>query len=231
MNVCSSLNKLKKLYPIKGCVHIGVGGPHSLQLYEQLDVENVVFIDANQQRLNSLSPKFAQRPGWVRLCKVIGAQVSERTYYETNSANENGLISAEDLRPLWKNLQVRRQSARDVIDLTSCLIEHQEEINLDNPNFLNIDCFPALDVLTGADELLGKMDLVVTRVVTDEDLASKINGVSAKKIDVFLREKGFIKFATEVERHPAVSKVVYARGLKELKKRKMPCWFSSNGKG
>jgi len=136
MSIYEKLQSLQPLYPIKGVIHIGVGGPNSIRFYDQFNVTSAVFIDANKQRSESLSNKILDRPNWFSLCEVIGAKDVEQTYYEANNANESGLSPPDNLRNLWKNLQTKSQSPRRVIDLKTCLKKYEQQINIKSANLL-----------------------------------------------------------------------------------------------
>lgn len=213
MTFIEVLTKLQPIYRVKGVVHIGVGGPHSLQLYEWLNIKNAVFIDANQQRLNSLNKKLLEKPHWFSFCEVIGYKDTVQDFYLANNTNQSSLIPPEELHFLWKNLRTKSKTSRQVSNLKTCLKKYEQKLFIDDLNLLNIDCFPTLEILKGATELLQKFDIVIIRAVKNEALSAKLEAISHKSIDEYLTEKGFINFEEVAENHPVIMKTVYVKDL------------------
>lgn len=221
--VQTTLELLNPILPIRGVIHIGVGGPHNLKFYQALNVKHAILIEANHYRSQRLSEEASQKSGWLNLCELIGEKDGTEIYYETNNANEDGLIAPEKLQPLWQNLKTREQKKRQVLSLKSCLEKHGENINPDNFNLLNITCFPALAILKGAEELVEKMDVIIARALIDEKGETNVSTemeetkerqILVNQMDVYLREKGLVKLTLESERHPAIAHHLYVRDYK-----------------
>ena len=216
--IYKTLDMLRGLYPISGVIQIGFSGAYSLKIYEDLDVTNAVFIDANHHRVESIASTFNEELDWRAYCHVIGENDGFSDFYIANNVNESGIVSPTDLKPIWPNLKISEHLQRRSFSLQSFFYEHEEHLFGADFNFLSIQCFPALSLLRGAGQLLETLDIIDVRVLLDQAVDVELSDLYFSEINAYLTDKGFVHLCTEVETNQAIGNALFVRDFQSAAK-------------
>lgn len=210
----SSLDFLKKIYPIYGVLNIGAGTGRSIDIYKKLGAPIAAFIEADKKRFKKLSNNIDDVPGWMAYQKIISSDDQNAIFYLANNLNESGLISPKSLNPLWPNLQILEQEDQPTESIKTFLENNKETLKSSQINWLHIECFPSLSILHGAAEYLDQFDVVITRVILNETLMVDQQQLGSCALDAFMTSYDFIRLSHEKERHSAIGQVLYVRNMK-----------------
>jgi hypothetical protein len=132
----------------------------------------------------------------------------EATFHVASNPRESGLIPAEALRPLWRNLQEKARRPMSGIRLDALLsAESSPRIN-----WLVIDCLPAAALLRGALQLLDQCDVVLARVaLLAEKLPALIPESGLNDLRDLLSEHDFKSISQDEERMPLLAAALFVR--------------------
>lgn len=172
MNIEETLKFLEPLYPITGAIHVGVGGPHNLNVYKTLGVEKLLLIEANQTRCEIIKKHIPEDKDWKVVNQVVADIEGEAQYYELNNKNESGLIPPEKLKPIWPNIKLVEERTETVTTLDSLVCKYTEGEVREKYNLLVIDCLSSLSILNNAKENLENIDVLIVRVMSNKNFQS-----------------------------------------------------------
>lgn len=193
MNIEETLKFLEPLYPITGAIHVGVGGPHNLNVYKTLGVEKLLLIEANETRCEIIKKHIPEDKDWKVVNQVVADIEGEAQYYELNNKNESGLIPPEKLKPIWPNIKLVEERTETVTTLDNLVRKYTEEEVRENYNLLVIDCLSSLSILIGAEKLLTRIDVIIYREITQE-LSNEVSGnLIMEQLYEKLAVKGFLE--------------------------------------
>jgi chromosome segregation ATPase len=210
-NLRGWLDHLMQLTPVTGLVEVGAGDGGSAVLFDNQRVPRYVMLEADKRLWQHLEILSKRRPHWSAHHALLAGSDGEQTFYEASNPDESGLVPADQLTTLWKNLSTVSTDLRVATTLERFL----ESVGTDSAaiNWLILDCIPAVPLLMGAGDRLLQLEVVIARVVTQEGVVP-VSGASKSELDAFLGEKGYRCIAIEEELHPALSIVIYARDWK-----------------
>lgn len=201
MNIEETLKFLEPLYPITGAIHVGLGGPHNLNVYKTLDVEKLLLIEANKNRCEIIKKHIPEDKHWKIINQVVADIEGEAQYYELNNKNESGLVPPEKLKPIWPNIKLVEERTERVTTLNALAEEHLSENIFEEFNLLVIDCFSSLSILEGAKNLLSGIDLLILRGLADDFQEVEFCSQDKKTIDEIINENSFVEFFNKNETH------------------------------
>jgi len=207
----TSLDALRRIIPPRSVVHVGAGnGFSAARLWGGAAVEHLWLIDANPDERDQLSAATSEVGGWDAACVLLADQDREDgVYYVTSNPSANGRVSAEDLRAIWPNLRSIRTHRTPERRLDG-ILDARNASALPAPNWIYVDCFPAIPILKGAGRYLEDVDVVWARVVLDERL-SPPDGSSLRELVALLSPKGFRQIEVTEGLHPAIGEVLFVR--------------------
>jgi hypothetical protein len=206
------LELLRGLAPIEGLVHIGAGNGHCAEQYAEWDLPLAVLVEADEDHREKLSAAVRLRPGWRTYIAMVGEANGERDFYVASNPSESGLLSPERLNVLWRNLRTIENRHVQTFRLDDLIGTQDGDAT---PNWLVVDCFPALPVLQGAGRLLARADVVLARVILDEAVVSN-SGATKIEIDGLLLGLGYRCVTMEEDRQPATGWALYMRDWRRL---------------
>lgn len=202
----SHLDCLSRIYPVTGAIVVGAGtgeGPW-IDLLQQADAK-VLIVEADQAKTLRLEKVFADQPHWVVQQQVVSGEEGEGLFYTMTYGAESGLLPPRQLKGLWPHIQLKQESSCQTVTLDG-LCRKSEIV----PNWLILDCLPALSILKGFEEAIAKTDVLIARAVIFDNFCQIVQA-SQKQIDDFLKKRGFNFYGSEAERNPALCHVVYVR--------------------
>gem|GEM_PF-2683184 len=212
----NQLDLLRAIYPVKGFLHVGAGAGVMLGHYREWDIPSLVLVDADPDRIASLSETVEGIDGWLARHAVLANNNGEVVFHRASNPNESGLIEPEKLIPLWQNLKTVEELKLGATTIKDLFANQVEQNAAATVNWVNIDCLPSLSILQGAGELVESWDVVQVRTVLDESLLPGLEAMGKRVLDEFMAKRGFEYAAHEPERHPAIGRVLYVRNWKKL---------------
>lgn len=209
-------DQLRILFPVSGLIHVGAGSNCRNFPYFDWNIESTFIFEANERSFLRLANDLKSRPSWRVFNLLIGGLDGDSCYHVASNPNESGIIPPEDLQKLWRNLKTLETRYIKTTSLSTFRFSAEVSKTCNkSPNWIFIECLPALPILQGSDSLLDEVDIVVVRVLVDGVFPSSY-GVSCLEISGFLSSRRFRCVATEHELHPSVSTNVYVRDWKNL---------------
>ncbi len=208
----SRLAVLRKLFPVKALMRVGVGRASCLARYGEWEVERLFLVDVHEERLRRVMAEAEPAPGWEARVALLAAETGEVSCHVASNPLEGGLVAPEELAFLWPNLRAIETRSMEATTIDQLAREFGIDGELD---WLCVDCFPAMELLRGARDVLSRLDVLEARVVraraVPDDLADLLG---EERLDDFMRGQGFARVGEVRERHPAVIRALYARDWK-----------------
>ena len=206
--VASWISHLRILSPPEGLAHVGAGDGSNLPDYAQWGVDDVVLVEAGEASAKRLADLVRPHANWQVLHRLVSESDGEFAFHLASNPRESGLVPADELRAVWRNLQSLGHSLMPATCIDTMLSPEAAP----RINWLVVDCLPAARLLRGAVRLLERCDVVVTRVLlhpSNFDGAASESSLNA--VSQLLSEHGFLLLATQEERMPSLGRAVYAR--------------------
>lgn len=201
------LDCLSSIYPPTGVMVIGAGNGSSIWvqwLYKKC-VNPVILVEGNQKQFQLLKHNIPLNKEWVFLNKIVIFGSEPHIFHYVDNSRENGLLSPEQLHSLWPNIKcIGEEAIYNGITLNS--LQKSENLPL---NWLFIDCLPAPEILEHAGDMLHRIEVVVSRVVIQDEPFS----ASLKNLDKVLNEVGMRRVHLFQERHPSIGYAIYTRNV------------------
>ena len=94
---------------ISNVVHIGAGYCTESDLYQQLGINSVVFVEPDIQLYESASQKFLRTPHVNVLRKAIAGKSEERVYFQLNNKRFSSLHEPNRITEFYPNLIVNEE--------------------------------------------------------------------------------------------------------------------------
>ena len=208
--VISSLQHLEclsRIFPVKGAVVVGAGLGEGawFEVLEQVD-NNILLVEPDAGCVQHLKSVFADRSQWLIQQQVVAAGVEERAFHAMSLSSENSLLPPEQLKGIWPHIQSKQESICQTVALDELCRESSIV-----PNWLVLDCLPALPMLHGSERVLAETDVLIVRAVVSDSFCQTAQA-SQKQIDDFIQKRGFNLYGLEAEQNPTLVHVVYVRG-------------------
>lgn len=195
---------LSKILPPKSALALGAVMPQQLQRISELGAASITLVHPDEGFLQQVidAPK-TQDLDVQSSQQAISPMGGDVTVFKNSIDRETGLVSAETLKPLWKNLEQTSQTKVSSIALLDFI-----HAAITSFNWLIVDRLDGLEVLKAAADCLTELHVIYLRTwneTTTSDLST-----SEAAID-FLSANGFVLMARSPERHPALETLLFAR--------------------
>lgn len=174
------------------------------------DVPAAYFIEADEAQFQRTQSRLNERGAWHACQALLWREAGEIEFYEASNPAENSVLSPDVLNAIWPNLKTRHQMRRHAITLDAVLNGGGRSAP---PNWLVVDCLPAMPIIEGARTWLNSFEVVIARVVLDDNIVPT-TGATQVELDDFLCGRGFRRIFVNEERHPKVGSAVYIRDAK-----------------
>jgi hypothetical protein len=171
-------------------------------------------VEADINRLSQLTEQFSEQKNWSFSNALISDKCETLPYFKASYHVESGLLNPEKLNKVWPNIKVQDKNQREA----TTLHELVHKLKLIVPNWLIIDCLPALTILEGALETLQDYDVIVVRTLNAEIEKNINDKAGARPIEAFLASKGYRCLATQIENNLNIGHSLFIKDkIKELK--------------
>ena len=193
INLRSLCNKYKFLP--KGIIHVGAHKAEELGIYDELGIENVVWVEANPkifEVLNSNISKFKKQKAFNFL--VSDVDNKDYVFYVTNNGESSSILELDKHKIHHPHIHVTEKMNLKSKKLDTIIKENNIDIN--GFNFLNLDVQGAeLLVLKGFESGLNNIKFVYTEVNTGEVYK---NCAKIEELDYFLKTYMFERVETKM---------------------------------
>jgi FkbM family methyltransferase len=193
INLRSLCNKYKFLP--KGVVHIGAHKGEEIEIYDELGIEDVVWIEANPKIFEILKGnilKFKKQKAFNFLISDVDNK--EYVFYITNNGESSSILELDKHKTHHPHIHVT-----ETINLNSKKIDtiiEENCLDMNQYNFLNLDIQGAeLMALKGFIENLKYIDYIYTEVNSGEVYK---NCAKIEELDSFLKEYSFERVETSM---------------------------------
>jgi hypothetical protein len=220
------LQALRQIAAPQGLLHVGAGrvDPAATNplhaVYAQAPV--VVAIEADEARAAELKAAFAAHPHVRVQHALVAPQAGRRKMLRASLDEESGLCPPEQLRGVWPRLQQLHDEDVDAMGIADSWqvatpAAGRPNVDAAQPNWLFVDCLPAMELLQAAPDLLAGADVVVARAVDAARLADKAampDELGLARLQKLLGQHGLQLLGVEEENHPALVLAVFVRNMR-----------------
>ncbi len=219
LSLTSSLAIFAEMFPVNGLFHIGAGATGSTALYEAIGAQNLFLIEARPDLVDMLSLRFENLPNAHVRQAVLAKEGGEMSFHVASLGVESSTLPVCAMSPFWKNIATVEEF--DVTATTlSAFVQNAQDIRkaTSRANWLLVDCFPSLDILQGAEDLLhDEIEVVVVRTIAHEAVNGNLKLMQSDEQGVheYLGGAGFRRVSEFSERHPHIKLLVFARDYKQ----------------
>jgi YD repeat-containing protein len=207
-SLLQSIDQLRRFDSITGIVHVGSGfGTGAMHQWRTWDVPRALLIEADAERSAWIDTALADNPGWRCVSDVISAADGEVEFFVASNPAESGLLEPESLRAVWPNLHTvekRKVAARRLDSVFGDLPVAW------SPDWLLIDCLPALPILRGAEKAIDHVSVVWLRAILG-DASEPARGATLAEIESHLAVLAFRLAAVAEGTHPAIGEALFVR--------------------
>jgi len=178
----------------RGIIHVGAHKAEESSVYDDLGIENVVWIEGNPDLANQLKENFNKKHNVVLNYLISDVDDKEFDFKITNNGESSSILELGTHKEKHPQIYVTETKVLKSKTLASVIAENN--IDMSNYNFLNLDIQGAeLLALKGLGDKINNVDYIYTEVNTNylyKDCAL-IND-----IDEYLSKFGFYRAETSI---------------------------------
>lgn len=205
-NVADAEALLSKVLPPQYILVLGAIMPQRLKELGSLSNARLTVVHADQVYVKQLSDAPALQNVEIKTENTAISPDGGKVAFYTNSLErESGFVSADALKPIWKNLEVVSKKDCPSVSLGGFLENQNTTFN-----WLISDRLDSLSVFEGSPESLQNLDVVVIRSCEGETEGLLKSSAQACE---FMSKHGFQLIGRSPERHPALETLLFARDL------------------
>ncbi|MDO9024553.1 hypothetical protein, partial [Zwartia sp.] len=208
------LNALAVLQPPARIVHVGMSAtPDEAAVWLHWPLSKALIIGAepvavDQLKATAVSPEVIEAQS-----QVIADTEGLVEFYEASNPSESGLVDPNFLRMVWSSLTLSKRSQREAttLDHAAAAFISTPVHPVSEPQWLVVDCLPAIRILSGGQHLLESTSLVCVRVIAEAGFRGEPSGADLVSVDQWLAEHGFKRAAYIHALNPKIGHAVYGR--------------------
>ncbi|QBC43669.1 hypothetical protein [Iodobacter fluviatilis] len=208
----SYLHHFRHQMPPKNIIVVGAGAGSWANLLSEWEVGDAHFVEADKNQIQHLRSKLAKHATWQAHTAVMWHESAEISFYQAANPAENSSLSPDTLANLWPNFKTLGQEQRQTTTLNHLINEIQAETP---PNWLIVDCLPALNIIQGAGAWLNHCEVIIARVLLSDKGFTGLN-TSKEELDTYLNSQGFHFVSLQEERHPNIGNALYVRNVEQV---------------
>ena len=197
-----------ELTPPSGVILVGAGTGTGdwVQYLVQRDVMNVTLIEGDEEQFHRLRRNIEPRSDWQLIEGVVANVSGPIVYHRASNRSESGLLNPESLRGVWPNLTTLAREEKAALRLGEI-----QQMGGCHANWLIVDCLPVLEILQGQNDSLQSADVVVARVVQDDQALQIDAAATLASFQSFMERRGWQLLLAEEGRNPAVGHALFVR--------------------
>ena len=211
---CLVLDELRRLYPVRGLVHVGAGDSLHELFYADWGLSSVLLLEADEDRCATLAISVQGRSGWTVVNALVDQQPGPVEFLLASNPRASGVVDPERFQFVWRNLRTVERRPMTATPLQALMAAPTVS---DNPgpayNWLLVDCLPARPVLDGVGVWNGAFDVVVARALLLPD-GEAVAGAGHDEIETSMRARGYRRMGVLKAGHPAIGQLVYVKDWK-----------------
>lgn len=189
MLITNFKNHLK--IPIRGIIHVGAHHAEEKPIYSDLSVNNIVWIDANNDYYEILKNKVGEDK---IIISAVGNVDGETTLNVSNNGQSSSILEMKLHKNHHPGIFYTQKKEVKIRKLKTLFKEN--DITFDNFNFINLDIQGyELEALKGLEECIEKIDYVYTEINTNYLYE---NCAILNEIDDYLKKHNFTRVLTEL---------------------------------
>ena len=148
----------------KGIIHVGAHLGEEHDIYSQLNIQNVLWIEANKDVYEKLFEKLGHIKSYSFFNHLISDKDDkEYTFYVTNNNESSSILQLED--HLIEHPHIYVSDKKQLSSKTLDFIIEENNIDSKKYNFINLDIQGAeLLAIKGADKLLHNIDYIYSEI-------------------------------------------------------------------
>jgi len=188
---------------IKGVIHIGAGEGEDYQIYKDLNIGNMIFVEANPRIFPTLRKNIPENESVFLYNYAVSDENKIGEFHITDFSQSSSLLPLKGHKKIYPEIHETEIIKVECKTLDSIMESH----DLKNFNFINIDVQGAeLLVFSGGTKTLLNIDVINTEV-NFEELYEKCALV--QDLDYFLGKLGFKRIITKTPYHPSWGDSLY----------------------
>jgi FkbM family methyltransferase len=185
---------IKYKFVPKGVIHVGAHKAEENSIYEDLGIDNVIWIEGNPDLCNQLRENFHKKGNEIYNYLVSDVDDQEYDFNITNNGESSSILNLGTHKEKHPHIFVTETKKLKSKTLNTIIIEN--DVNMSGFNFLNLDIQGAeLLALKGLGQKIESVDYVYTEVNVDylyEGCALM------SEIDDYLEHFGFSRLETRI---------------------------------
>lgn len=188
-----NLIELHKKYSLKvsGVIHIGAHFGEEYKVYEDLNLNNLIFFEPLPKNFEVLYNKLHDKANCILVNKALGNEDKKIEMYveSANQGQSSSMLKPKIHLTQYPHIQFNERCEVDMVRLDDYQFDKQKY------NFINIDVQGfELEVFKGASKILKNIDYIMTEVNRAEVYESN---ATVDQLDKFLGEYGFERVETD----------------------------------
>jgi len=215
-SLTSILQLLRTLTEPSFVVHVGAGrGVGELHTWQSWGLPKALIVEADGNRLAWAHHLCAQHPGWKIAEQVVAKDGPEVQYHLASNPDEDSLVPMHRLNSIWANIRTVKTQTLSATSLDRLLSAEWSEDHGQptTGTWCLIDCLPADEILSGAEDSLAQISVVVARVVLT-DFSEENSAGRLSKVLPYLQANGFKRLSVLESTHPSIGYAVFIRDFK-----------------
>lgn len=185
---------IKYKFVPKGVIHVGAHKAEENSIYDDLGIDNVVWIEGNPDLCNQLKENFTKKGNMIYNYLVSDVDDKEYEFKITNNGESSSILDLGTHKEKHPHIFVTETKKLKSKTLNSIISEN--DLDMSKFNFLNLDIQGAeLLAIKGLGEQLEKIDYIYTEVNIDYLYE---NCALMNEIDEYLGSFGFSRVETKI---------------------------------
>jgi len=196
----SYLSSVNDLFPCSTCLVIGVGSGSYIHTLEALGFQDVILVDADEHQLEKMQKMHSLPSSYVLKNALIYKDKVNIPFNIATNPTVSCFKTIDTYKQLMPNVSLLETKELQGYALATFMQSFEDK----KINWLIIDTFTALEILSESKESLDTLEVIVCKTLSD----------TREALDVFMLENDFKPVKYFEENNPKMGVVVYAKDYK-----------------
>ncbi len=193
----SYLGSVNDLFPCSSCLVIGVGSGSYIHTLEGLDFQDVILVDADEQQLQKMQKMHSVPSSYVVKNTLVYKDEANIPFYIATNPTVSCFKLIDTYKPLMPNVSLLETKELRGYALATFIQSFEDK----KINWLIIDTFTALEILSESKESLDALEVIVCKILSE----------TTDSLHVFMLEHDFKLVKYFEENNPKVGMAVYVK--------------------